>query len=274
VPTIPPEQALPAGDEPHRHRQIAESFGSDAERYDRVRPDYPAALVERILAASPGSDVLDVGCGTGIAARQFQAAGAHVLGVDVDERMAELARRAGVEVEVAAFEAWDPAGREFDAVIAGAAWHWVDPVAGAAKAAHVLRPGGLLAAFWNLPEPPAAVAEAFAAVFRRVVPDLPFTPWAKPATDAGSPLLTKVLDGLREAGAFGEPEQWSFTWERSYTRDEWLEVVPTQGGLGRLPKSTLDELLAGLGDAIDAVGGTVTMSYTTFVVAATRTVAT
>jgi ubiquinone/menaquinone biosynthesis C-methylase UbiE len=108
VPTLPPEQALPAGDEPHRHREIAESFGSDAERYDRVRPDYPAALIERILAASPGSSpgsaVLDVGCGTGIAARQFQAAGAHVLGVDVDERMAELARRAGLEVEVAAFE--------------------------------------------------------------------------------------------------------------------------------------------------------------------------
>jgi hypothetical protein len=32
----------------------------------------------------------------------------------------------GLEVEVAAFETWDPAGRVFDAVIAGQAWHWVD----------------------------------------------------------------------------------------------------------------------------------------------------
>ncbi len=39
--------------EPHQQRQVAESFGSDAERYDRVRPSYPAALVERIVAASP-----------------------------------------------------------------------------------------------------------------------------------------------------------------------------------------------------------------------------
>jgi len=137
----------------HRHRQVAESFGADAERFDRARPSYPVALVERIVAASPGPAVLDVGCGTGIAARQFQAAGCRVLGVDPDPRMAGLARQSGVEVEVAAFEAWDPAGRVFDAVIAGQAWHWVDPVAGAVKAAQVLRPGGRLAVFWNAFQP-------------------------------------------------------------------------------------------------------------------------
>lgn len=54
--------------EPHRHRQVAESFGTDTERYDRTRPPYPDALVDRIVAASPGTDVLDVGCGTGIEA--------------------------------------------------------------------------------------------------------------------------------------------------------------------------------------------------------------
>src|SRR5580692_1845495 len=133
MPTIPPEQARPF--ETHRQRQVAESFGSDADRYDRARPSYPGAMVDRIVAASPGPDVLDVGCGTGIAARQFQAAGGRVLGVDVDARMAGLARERGLTVEVAKFEDWDPAGRAFDAVVAGQAWHWVDPVAGAAKAA-------------------------------------------------------------------------------------------------------------------------------------------
>lgn len=91
----------------HRARQVAHSFGADAERYDRTRPRYPNALVERILAASPELDVLDVGCGTGIAARQFQAAGCTVLGVEPDSRMAEFARRGGLEVEVATFEAWN-----------------------------------------------------------------------------------------------------------------------------------------------------------------------
>src|SRR5580698_1133002 len=136
--TIPEESAPPPRPEPHQYRQMAESFGVDAERYDRTRPRYPDALVERIVAASPGPDILDVGCGTGIEARQFQAVGGKVLGVEPDARMADFARRSGVGVEVATFEGWDAAGREFDAVVAGTAWHWVDPVAGAAKAARVL----------------------------------------------------------------------------------------------------------------------------------------
>ncbi|MER7004377.1 class I SAM-dependent methyltransferase [Dactylosporangium sp. NPDC000555] len=135
--------------EPHRLRTVAESFGADTERYDRARPSYPDALIERVVAASPGRSVLDVGCGTGIVARRFQAAGCTVLGIDPDPRMAEEARRRGLDVEVATIEAWEPAGRTFDALVAGQAWHWVNPVAGAAKTAAVLRPGGRLALFWN-----------------------------------------------------------------------------------------------------------------------------
>ena len=62
--------------------------------------------------------------------------------IDPDARMTGFARQTGLESEVATFEAWESAGRTFNTVIAGQAWHWVDPVAGAAKAAQVLRPGG------------------------------------------------------------------------------------------------------------------------------------
>lgn len=68
--------------------------------------------------------------------------------------MTSFARRTGIEFEVATFGAWDSAGRTFDAVVAGQAWHWVNPVAGAAKAAQVLWPGGRLAAFWHVFDPP------------------------------------------------------------------------------------------------------------------------
>jgi SAM-dependent methyltransferase len=113
---------------------------TDSNRTVSARPSYPQAMVERIIAASPGPDVLDVGCGTGIVARQFPAAGCGLLGVEVDARMAALARQSGLQVEVAKFEDWDPAGRAFDAVLSGQTWHWIDPIAGAAKAAEVLRP--------------------------------------------------------------------------------------------------------------------------------------
>jgi SAM-dependent methyltransferase len=63
-------------------RRIAESFGSDPGRYDRSRSPYPDALIEHIVAAAPDPAFLDAGCGTGIEARQFRAAGRTVLGVE------------------------------------------------------------------------------------------------------------------------------------------------------------------------------------------------
>jgi SAM-dependent methyltransferase len=264
----PERERASSANETHQHRQTAESFGSDAERYDRARPSYPGALVERIVAASPGPDVLDVGCGTGIAARRFQSAGCRVLGVDPDARMADLARHRGLEVEVAKFEDWDPAGRGFDAVISAQAWHWVDPVAGAAKAALVLHPGGQLTVFWNACQPPPGLGEAFVAVYRRVPTGLPFDPWARPALDAYLMMCGKAADGIRQAGAFGEPEQWRFDWDRLYTRDEWLEQVPTFGGHSQIPPARLQELLAGIGAPIDEVGGSFTAHFTTVAIAA------
>ncbi|MEV0620168.1 class I SAM-dependent methyltransferase [Nonomuraea sp. NPDC050404] len=248
---------------------MAESFGVDAERYDRTRRAYPDELVNRIIAASPGRDLLDVGAGTGIAARQFRAAGCTVLGVEPDPRMAEFARRTGIEVEVATFEDWEPAGRTFDAAVAATAWHWIDPVAGAAKAARVLRPGGRLAAFWHVYTMPPALTAAFAEIYPRLLPDLPLGARTdKTSMEGYRPMFTMAADGIREAGRFGEPEEWTFDWKCSYTRDEWLDQLPTSGVLTRLPQDRLDPLLAEVGAAIDAQGGRFTMDYTTVVVTA------
>jgi SAM-dependent methyltransferase len=281
--TLPPEpaQAGPPAPAPTpaatlaaaaRQRRVAESFGTDAGRYDRARPSYPAAMADRIVAGSPGRDVVDAGCGTGISARLFQAAGCRVLGVDPDPRMADLARENGLDVEVAKFEEWDAAGRTFDAVIAGQAWHWVDMAAGAAKAAAVLRPGGRLAVFWNAFDPPAVLRQAFGAVYQRVVPDSPMAAgfWSRPASVQYLAMCETAADGMRRAGAFGDPQTWRFDWSRPYTRAEWLDQVPTFGGFSLLPPDVQAELLDGIGAAVDAVDGAFTMDYATLVATAAR----
>ncbi|MFI6907133.1 class I SAM-dependent methyltransferase [Nonomuraea sp. NPDC050394] len=260
---------IASGREPHEHREIAESFGNDAERYDRARPRYPEALIERIAAAGP--DVLDVGCGTGIAARQFQAAGRRVLGVEPDARMAATARRLGVAAEVATFEQWQAGGRMFDAVAAAQAWHWIDPVAGAAKAAAVLRPGGLLAVFWNVARPPDELSRALADLHARLVPGSPFDPraWASRA-EPYAPMMATAVEGIAEAGGFGEPERWRQDWQTPCTREQWLDQLPTSGMFTRLAPERVADLLEGAGAAVDALGGTFTMRYTSVAVLATR----
>ena len=121
---LPPEPPGPAEPEPPaaaailaaaaRQRRVAVSFGDDAERYNRARPGYPGALVDRIVAETPGRDLVDARCGTGISARLFQAAGCRVLGVrprPPDGRPCPAERPGGGSVEVRGVgrgRAWRP----------------------------------------------------------------------------------------------------------------------------------------------------------------------
>jgi len=272
MPTLPPHPdrtTEPTQVEPHRAREAAESFGADPERYDRTRPRYPRALIERIVAASPGPEVLDVGIGTGVSAEPFRVAGCRVRGVEVDARMAAFARSRGFEVEVARFEDWEPAGRRFDAVIAGMTWHWIDPAAGAAKAAGVLRPGGRLAVFWNVQQPPPELAAAFSEVYARVLPGTPFAAATRDALAAYERILAAAAAGIDATAAFTEPERWRVDSEQAYTCEQWLDQVPTFGGHSTLPAQAMAELLQGIGAAIDDVGGGFMMRYATVALTAT-----
>lgn len=278
--TLPPGSDNPPAPEPqpqpqsHEYRDVAEGFGTDAERYDRARPSYPAELIDWILESAPGRDVLDVGAGTGIVARLFQARDCHVLGVEPDPRMADAARRRGLDVEVSRIEDWDPAGRGFDVTVAGQAWHWVEPAAGAVTLARALRPGGRAVMFWNVYEPEEKMRGAFADAWARADTGAPFNPWTAPAgtmVEGYLKMCDKAAGGMAQTGEFGPPEKWQRAWTpRPYTLDEWLDAVPTMGGMNRVPAERLRRLLDGLGEAIDAAGGSLTMNYTTVAVAATR----
>ena len=76
---------------------------------------------------------------------------------------------------------------------------------------------------------------------------------------------------MRQAGAFADSHEWRFDWDRPYTRDEWLDVVPTFGGYGQIRPAKQEELQAGISAAIDAAGGSFTMGYTTVVATGVRT---
>jgi len=285
MPAIPQEGTpSPSSEVDHSH-QTFEYFSGGGALYDRSRPAYPDALITRIVSVMPGRDILDVGCGTGIEARQFQAAGCIVLGVDPDAQMAQYARGTGVPVEVAAFETWAADGRTFDAVVAGTAWHCMDPVAAAAKAAQVLRPGGLLAPFHHAshtpPELDAAVGVTLpswtssrsAPAYRQAAADFPLdlNDRAGSAMDLYQPLFDTMAGGIRKAGGFSEPEQWQFEWERTYPRDEWLSVLSTRSAVIKLAPDERAEVLGSVRSLIDGMGGCFSMRYTTVAVTAVRT---
>ena len=81
----------------------------------------------------------------------------------------------------------------------------------------------------------------------QVLPDVPMFGRGLPGPDTYSLGCARAADGMRQAGGFGEPELWRFDWERPYTRDEWLDQMPTFGGWSQIPPAAQRDLLAGVG---------------------------
>jgi SAM-dependent methyltransferase len=187
--------------------------------------------------------------------------------------MAEIARGHGVQVEIAAFEDWDAAGRTFDRVTSAQAWHWLDLPVATAKAASVLRPGGRLCLIWNAGCQPDALADTLEQVYARVVPPGSHRMFRGYAADRVSDMksgLESEIDAISTVPDFGAPTEKWFPWTRVYQRDEWLDQLVTRSDHAALEPAVQDRLSAAIGAAIDDYGGSFVMNFETVLITAIR----
>jgi trans-aconitate methyltransferase len=129
-----------------------DTFDSVADAYDQARPSYPERLVDDLVALGnicEGSEVLEIGPGTGQLSVRLVERGARLVAVERGPNLAEVARRklsrfADAQVVTADFDRWE-APAAFDAVVAATSFHWLDPSTRVARCAAILRPGGSMA---------------------------------------------------------------------------------------------------------------------------------
>jgi ubiquinone/menaquinone biosynthesis C-methylase UbiE len=134
-------------------RRYGTVFDEVADEYDRTRPMYPDALVDRaceVAGLGYGDPVLEIGCGTGQLTRSLVARGLRVTAVEPGGNLIRLAEQNLESTGAVAFvnarfeDAALPRGY-FRAVFSASALHWVDPAVGWRKIAGVLAAGGTLA---------------------------------------------------------------------------------------------------------------------------------
>jgi SAM-dependent methyltransferase len=143
-------------------------FGLDPAVYAAGRPQYPPALyavLEERCGLGTGTQVLEIGPGTGLVTRRLLQAGASVVAVEPNASLAAYLRdsypasRNALRVEEALFEEAQLGDDAFDLAVAATSFHWVDQQPGLAKLGRVVRPGGCVAVWWTLFQDPTALDE-------------------------------------------------------------------------------------------------------------------
>lgn len=255
-------ERLPVLDETRRT-----SFDRVAELYDRARPGYPAKLfddIAELASLTPSSRLLEIGAGTGKATQSLAPRAQSLLALEPGSRLARVARTKladfpGVEVVEQKFEDFVLGGRSpFDLVFAAQSFHWVDPAVRCERAAAVLRSGGTLALFWNVPQPGLAqVHERIGIAYADHAPELS-TAWAE-RHSSGRDVAVEV----DAAGRFGEVQVREYAWTRSFSAAEWIELLDTQSDHRVLDPAKRARLFDAIGDAIGALGGVLATQWIT-----------
>ena len=153
--------------------RAASGLASVAEAYERGRPSYPAAAIERVLTdleLTDASRVLDLAAGTGQIARLMRTHVGAVIAVEPVQAMrANLAATLpDVAVLDGTAEAIPLRDHDVHAVVVGEAFHWFQPAAATREIARVLTDRGGIALLWNSPTWTLADTP-WLADFRRIV---------------------------------------------------------------------------------------------------------
>jgi SAM-dependent methyltransferase len=251
------EPVKPAPDDPVDEARRT-SFDRKAELYDAVRPSYPAALIDDVIARCSPARILEIGAGTGKATVAFARVRRELVAIEPGANLAAVLRRnvAGfphVTVEQTTFEAYT--GRGFDLVYAAQAMHWVDPAVRYAKPAELLRPGGALAVITN---EKAAIDPAL----RRELDDA-YARWFShgPRPAELEEVERTWLDEIDASRQFGPVHVGRFPWTASYTTRDYLALLDTYSDHAVLPDDQRRSLYAQISDAVERHGGRVEIPY-------------
>jgi SAM-dependent methyltransferase len=215
--------------------RLASTFDRAAALYQRARPEYPAALYDRLLevtALVAGSWLLEIGCATGKATLPLAQRGYRITCLEPGPALAAEARRVlsrfDVDVVESRFEDWEPPTHRFSLVYAATAWHWIDPNVRYQQAARALRPGGFLA-FWGaghvIPYDGDPFFQEIQEIYDAIGESLP--------PDAPTPRPGELPDDrsdIEASGLFDVVEIRQYDWETIYDAEGYIDLLDTFSG--------------------------------------------
>jgi SAM-dependent methyltransferase len=238
-------------------------YGAIAEAYNRVRPRYPQANIDRVIELanlSTKAAILELGCGPGIATLPFAQLGFSLLSLEPNLEACEFAKAncetyENVEIQNISFEEWQVQSDRFEAVLAATSWHWIPPEVSYAKAWTALKENGSLILLWNTP--PQLSYEVYQRldwVYQSLAPEIPsYVRYESMETQIEH--FANFGQDILNSGKFTNLVYDKLICNVIYSVDDYLALLSTLSAYIRLEPETRDRLLTSLGVELEKTCG-------------------
>ncbi|HKE66611.1 MAG TPA: class I SAM-dependent methyltransferase [Micromonosporaceae bacterium] len=240
-------------------RVRARVFGEVADDYDRFRPEYPAPLVDDVLAYAgiasgdgAGVAALDVGAGTGKATLPFATRGLAVTALEPDPAMAAVLRartadRQNVTVVESALEEFR-SERRYRLLLSGQAWHWTNPATRWEQAADLVAPHGALALFWNHEcIADLAARTAVTEAHRELAPSVE---WDPDPIDEASLITSWPGDELTDRPEFVDVDARAYAWSWTMPTSSYVSMQSTHSNFRITDEDTRTAMFGAITDLL------------------------
>jgi len=238
--------------------------------YEKVRWEYPDGLFADIIQYSGpgrGKKALEIGAGTGKATTPILDAGYVVTAVEMGKNMSEFLLEkfkdyGNFSVITSTFEDVSLDDTDYDLIYAASSFHWVDAEIGCPKVFGLLKKGGVFALFRNNPVPAIGeeLYEDLQTVYEKYYYSYYVTkerPSKKSRDDFMKPSEIRRRFGFDclERYGFCDVTMKLYDSTRTYSADEYLELLDTFSDHKSLPVDHRKALYEGVKEVILKHGG-------------------
>jgi len=244
-------------------------YSEIADAYNKTRPRYPQQLINRVveLAELPaGANILEIGCGPGIATVPFAEFGFSMLCLEPSQEACQLARQncaayPSVEIQNLTFEEWELEAKRFNAVLAASSFHWVSPEIRCPKAAAALKDKSALILLWNAGVlPQNEIYQVLNEVYQHQAPSLAQYHAEERVNQEES--LRKLGQTIIDSGLFEDLVYEQLACEVTYSIDDYIALLQTYSPYIALDDETRNSLLESLRKVLESnCGNSIEASY-------------
>ncbi|MGB3533866.1 MAG: class I SAM-dependent methyltransferase [Microcoleaceae cyanobacterium] len=233
-------------------------YSEAAVAYNRVRPRYPEEMINQVLEQiqlPPTANILELGCGPGIATVEFAKRGFSLVCLEPSQAASQLAQQnclqyPNVKIIQTTFEDWELPSQQFHAVLAATSFHWISPETRCLKVAKVLKENGYLILLWNTPPQPSyEIHQELQPVYQVYAPELAEYQSHKTHQQNLNAIVKTVID----SDLFDSLVQQSCICETSYNIEDYIALLSTLSPYIKLEHKQRNSLFTNLINMLEKI---------------------